>query len=83
MGQDGILRADGIGALLFGGLPSGNRPIDNRPQDAILPHNYRTGSNVPAATVFLHRYSRLVVLSKPAPIPKRCTDSIEYSEHVG
>jgi len=33
VGQDGILRADGIGALRTGG-----RPVGNRPQDAILPH---------------------------------------------
>jgi hypothetical protein len=83
VGQDGILRADGIGARSLGGLLSSDRPIDNRPQDAILPHNYGTGSIVPSATVFLHRYSRLVVRSKPAPIPNRRTDAIEYSEQVG
>jgi len=37
VGQDDILRADGIGALRTG-LLIGNRPVDNRPQDAILPH---------------------------------------------
>jgi hypothetical protein len=37
VGQDGILRADGIGALRMG-LLSGNKPVDNRLQDAILPH---------------------------------------------
>jgi hypothetical protein len=37
VGQDGILRADGIGALRTE-LLSGDRPVANRPQDAILPH---------------------------------------------
>ena len=37
MGQDGILRADGIGAVRTV-LLIGNRPVDNRLQDAILPH---------------------------------------------
>ena len=37
VGQDGILRADGVGALRMG-LLVGARPVDNRPQDAILPH---------------------------------------------
>jgi hypothetical protein len=37
VGQDGILRADGIGALRTG-LLIGNRPVDNRLQDDILPH---------------------------------------------
>jgi len=43
VGQDGILRADGIGALGVGLLIS-NRPVDNvdnRPQDAILPHRQK------------------------------------------
>jgi hypothetical protein len=37
VGQDGILRADGIGALRAG-LLTGSRPIANRPQAANLPH---------------------------------------------
>ena len=40
VGQDGILRADGIGALRPD-LLLGSRPVDNRPQDAILPHTQR------------------------------------------
>jgi hypothetical protein len=36
VGQDGILRADGIGARRPG-CSAAKRPIDNRPQDAILP----------------------------------------------
>jgi hypothetical protein len=39
VGQHGILRADGIGAVRTG-LLIGNRPVDNRPQDAILPHSF-------------------------------------------
>jgi hypothetical protein len=38
VGQDGILRADGIGAVRTV-LLIGNRPVDNRPQDSILPYN--------------------------------------------
>ena len=37
VGREGILRADGIGGLRTV-LLIGNRPVDNRPQDAILPH---------------------------------------------
>jgi hypothetical protein len=40
VGQDGILRADGIGAVRTVLLIS-NRPVINRPQDAILPHCQR------------------------------------------
>ena len=40
--MDGILRADAIGALRTG-LLFGSRPVDNRPQDAILPHCLSAG----------------------------------------
>jgi hypothetical protein len=42
VGQDGILRADGIGAVRSV-LLIGNKPVDNRLQDVILPHYHSWG----------------------------------------
>jgi hypothetical protein len=54
VGQDGIPRADGIGALRTVRV-IGARPVDNRLQDAILPHCQRgtgfAGKIVPALTL--------------------------------